>query len=192
MAIQLPNAFIPGRVFRTRELAHLSANPTRTAKRWVDEGLCTRLRNGLYAIPEMTKFGPAPADRRDLLQAFLDGDPFVVTGPPVWNSLGLGSTQMFAHPLIYNRKRSGLFNLDGRTFELRRVRFPDHPSVEWFVVDLLENLDSVCLDPMEMEQNLAAHLAEGAYDREILTHMAKEFGTKATQALVRKAMEAAG
>lgn len=191
MTTELPTSFTPGRVFRTRDLASLTANPTRTAKRWVDEGLCTRLRPGLYAVAEMTKFGSAPPDRRNLLRSFLDGDAFVITGPPVWNTLGLGSTQMFAHPLVYNRKRSGLFNLGGRTFDLRRVKFPDQPTLEWFVVDLLENLPSVCLDRSETAVILAARLAAGAFNPDTLAAMAAAFGTKATQEVVRHATEVA-
>ena len=139
----------------------------------------------------MTKFGSAPPDRRDLLRSFLDGDAFVITGPPVWNTLGLGSTQMFAHPLVYNRKRSGLFNLGGRTFDLRRVKFPDQPTLEWFVVDLLENLASVCLDRSETASTLTAKLAVGAFNPDALAAMAAAYGTKATQALVRHAVEVA-
>jgi hypothetical protein len=139
----------------------------------------------------MTRFGPAPPDRQDLLRAFLDSDAFIITGPPVWNALGLGSTQMFVHPLVYNRKRSGLFTLGGRTFDLRRVRLPDHPGLEWFVVDLLENLASVCLDPSETATVLAARISEGAFDPEALSAMAADYGTKATQALIRRAMAAA-
>lgn len=150
-----------------------------------------RLRPGLYAVAEMTKFGSAPPDRRDLLRAFLDGDAFVITGPPAWNTLGLGSTQMFAHPLVYNRKRTGMFNLGGRTFDLRRVKFPDQPTLEWFVVDLLENLATVCLDRSETSAILAARLAAGAFNPDALTAMAAAFGTKATQEVVRHATEVA-
>lgn len=135
----------------------------------------------------MTRFGPAQPDRHALLRAFLGGEEFVITGPPVWNSLGLGSTQMFAHPLVYNRKRTGLFDLGGRTFDLRRVRFPDWPGVEWFVVDLLENLASVGLDRTETAALLAARIAEGVFDKDALIRMAARYGTKATQALVRGA-----
>jgi hypothetical protein len=139
----------------------------------------------------MTNFGSAPPDRRDLLRSFLDGGAFVITGPPVWNTLGHGSTQMFAHPLVYNRKRSGVFNLGGRTFHLRRVQFPDQPTLEWFVVDLLENLASVCLDRSETAAILAARLAAGAFNPDALAAMAAAYGTRATQALVRHAMEVA-
>lgn len=184
----LPPTFVPGHVFRTRDLAGLSANPTRLAMRWMSAGICTRLRNGLYAVPEISKFGTVPPPRLDLLRAFLNGGPFVETGPPIWNALGLGSTQMFAHPLVYNRKRSGTFRFGGRTFHLRRVRFPDDPGPEWFVIDLLEHLSSVCLDPTEAEGNLSARLREGMFDPDALTRMTAEYGTKATRALVGRAL----
>ena len=62
-------------------------------------------------------------------------------GPERWNALGLGSTAVFAAPLVYNTKRSGAFELGGRRFVLRRVGFPPNPPPEWFVVDLFENAD---------------------------------------------------
>ena len=42
------------------------------------------------------------------MRAFLDGGPFVFTGPERWNALGLGTTAMFAVPL-YITKRDGTF-----------------------------------------------------------------------------------
>jgi hypothetical protein len=191
MTIKLPSAFVPGHVFRTRDLAGLSANPSRLVKRWIAEGACTRLRNGLYAIPKPTEFGLAPPSSEDLLRTFLDGDPFVVTGPPIWNALRLGGTQLFALPLVYNRKRSGTFRLGGRTFRLRRVRFPDDPRPEWFVVDLLENLGSVCLSHDDVEGHLVVRLNEGMFDQGALARMADEYGTKSTQALVHRALHKA-
>jgi hypothetical protein len=70
----------------------------------------------------------------------------------------------------------------------RRVRFPLDPPLEWFVVDLLENLSSVCLDPVEAEGNLAARLREEIFDREILARMAADYGRKSTLALVQRAL----
>lgn len=188
----MPSEMTPGRVFRTRELTAWSTNPTRLVKRWVGEGACLRLGNGLYAVPKPTEFGPAPPASGDLLRAFLGGDPFVVTGPPIWNALRLGGTQLFALPLIYNRKRSGIFRFGGSAFRLRRVRFPYPPCPEWFAVDLLENLGPMCLDAMEAERNLAARLREGALDSERLRTMSMDYGTKATQGIVRRAITGAG
>jgi len=187
---QLPADLIPGRVFRTRDLAAWSTNPTRLVKRWVDEGACVRLRNGLYAIPKPTEFGLAPPASGDLLRTFLDGDAFVVTGPPAWNALRLGGTQLFALPLVYNRKRSGVFRLGGRAFRLRRVRFPDAPCPEWYAVDFLENLGPMCLDAAEAEGHLADRLRDGTFSGERLRQMAEAYGSKATQALVRRAIAA--
>jgi hypothetical protein len=82
-----------------------------------------------------------------------------------------------------------LFNLGGRTFDLRRIQFPDQPTLEWFVVDLLENLASVCLDRAETVRLLAGRLKEGEVNPESLVAMAAAYGTKATQALVRDALE---
>lgn len=190
MPLPLPSAFPPGRVFRTRELAPWTSNPSRTTERWVKEGVCVRLRNGLYAIPKPTEFGPAPPSQESLLHTFLEGDPFVITGPPVWNALRLGSNQVFALPLVYNRKRSGTFRLGGASFRLRRVRFPHPPCLEWFVIDLLENLDSVCLATADAERNLGTQLREALFDSGKLREMATEYGSKATQALVHRALEA--
>ncbi len=132
---------VPGRAYRTRDLRPWSANPTRLARRLVDEGKLREAAHGLYYAPLLTRFGPAPASSEELLRAFLGGERFLVTGPPFWNALGLGSTAMFAVTLVYNTRRSGEFQLGGRRFLLRRVYFPENPSAEWFIVDLLQHHD---------------------------------------------------
>ena len=124
----------PGRAYRTRDLRRWSANPTRLARRLVDEGKLREASHGLYYAPIPTRFGPAPPPSEELLRAFLGGEPFLVTGPPYWNALGLGSTAMFAVTLVYNTRRSGEFQLGGRRFLLRRVYFPETPTAEWFVI----------------------------------------------------------
>jgi hypothetical protein len=48
---------------------------------------------------------------------------------------------MFAVTLVYNTRRSGEFQLGGRRFLLRRVYFPEKPTAEWFIVDLLQHHD---------------------------------------------------
>src|SRR5712692_7173187 len=131
----------PGRVYRTRELSAWGANTPRLAKRLVREGALVQLAHGLFAHPRRGRFGVAPPGDKELMRAFLDGGPFVFTGPERWNALGLGSTAIFAAPLVYNTKRSGAFELGGRRLALRRVAFPPNPPPEWFVVDLFENAD---------------------------------------------------
>lgn len=178
----------PGRAYRTRDLRPWSANPTRLARRLVDEGKLREAAHGLYYAPRPTRFGPAPAPDEELLRAFLCGEPFLVTGPPHWNALGLGSTAMFAVKLVYNLSRSGEFELDRRRFLLRRVYFPENPSAEWFIVDLLQHHDMAGVGLSELREGLVATLRSGRWDRARLREMAETYGTKATLAVVKQAL----
>lgn len=176
----------PGRVYRTSHLARWSANPTRLARRLEDEGKLEKLGHGLFYAPVESRFGRVPPTDQALLDAFFDGSPWTVTGPPKWNALGLGSTQLFAKPLVYNTKRSGETRIGGRTFQLRRVAFPTEPTSEWFVIDLLRNAASVGLDRAELATRLRVALEAGRYSVSTLADMATRFGRRSEQALVRE------
>ena len=182
----------PGRAYRTRDLRRWSANPTRLARRLVCEGRLREARHGLYYAPLDTRFGHAPPRDAELLRAFLGETPFVFTGPPRWNPLGLGATAMFAATLVYNTQRTGDFTFDGRSYLLRRVRFPAEPPPEWFIVDLLQHheMAGVALD--ELEARLTATLRQGRWEAGCLREMANRYGTKATAALVERCMAEAG
>jgi len=177
-------------VYRTRELAAWGSNAPRLAKRLVREGALVPLAHGLFAHPKLSRFGAVPPTDEELMRAFLDGAPFVFTGPDRWNVLGLGTTAMFAAPLVYNTKRSGTFELGGRRFVLRRVAFPDQPTPEWYAVDLLEHADQAGASRSELASALARTLERRALDREQLRLIAKQYGTKATQALVESVARA--
>ncbi|RMG15282.1 MAG: hypothetical protein D6729_12630 [Deltaproteobacteria bacterium] len=181
----------PGRAYRTRELRPFSANPTRLAKRLVREGRLRRAAHGLYYAPVPSRFGPAPASDTELLRAFLGGSPFIISGPPKWNALGLGSTAVFPVTLVYNTKRSGEFTFDGRRYLLRRVLFPENPPPEYFVVDLLERHGMAGVSLADLERGLVATLREGRWNPETLREMAQRYGTLETQALVRRCIDAA-
>ena len=90
----------PGQVLRTKALSAWSANPVRLAQRLVREGRLQKLGQGLFVVPKASRFGNVPPDLHTVLTAFLEGAPFVPTGPPAWNSLGLGATAMWAHSLV--------------------------------------------------------------------------------------------
>ena len=181
----------PGRAYRTRELRRWSANPTRLAKRLVRVGKLRQAAHGLFYAPVKSRFGPAPPRPAELLRAFLGGSPFVISGPPKWNALGLGSTAMFAATLVYNTKRTAELTFDGRRYLLRRVLFPQKPPPEYFVVDLLQHHGMAGASLAELERGLVATLREGRWDRERLRTMADEYGTRATQAVVERALAAA-
>lgn len=178
----------PGRAYRTRDLLRWGQNPTRLARRLVHEGKLREAARGLYYAPTRSKFGQASPSDEELLRAFLRDEPFVVTGPPRWNALGIGSTAMFAVTLVYNTRRTGEVALDGRRFLFRRVYFPATPTPEWFVVDLLQHHDMAGLAASELRQGLLSTLRLGRWDRRRLRDAAERYGTKATLALVDDAL----
>jgi hypothetical protein len=180
----------PGRVYRTRDLQRWSANAPRLAKRLVRDRALVPLGRGLFFHPKAGHFGRVPPSDEELLRGFLDGTPFVVTGPERWNALGLGTTAVFAAPLVYDHKRSGFFVLGGRPFDLHRRAFPKSPSPEWFVVDLFENADQAGASRAELTSALARALMRSAFDRQRLTEMAQRFGTKTTQRAIWEALSA--
>ncbi|NQW63087.1 MAG: hypothetical protein HQ461_09680 [Deltaproteobacteria bacterium] len=180
----------PGRVYRTRELAAWSSNAPRLARRLVDEGLLVPLAHGLFAHPKPSRFGPVPPRDEEIMRAFFDGSPFVFTGPEYWNALGLGTTAVFAVPLVYNTKRSGTFAFGNRRFLLRRVAFPEQPPAEWFVIDLFEHAEQAAAAPQALAETLVGALSRGRFDRERLTELAKRYGSRATQALIAGALDA--
>lgn len=146
--------------------------------------------DGIYYAPLQSKFGPAPVTDEVLLQAFLGGTPFLISGPPRWNPLGLGSTAVFAAKLVYNTQRTGKFALDGRRFLLRRVTFPQQPSPEWFAVDLVRHhgMEGVALS--ELRERLGVAIREHRYNTSLLHEMARTYGTIATLAVVDECMMA--
>lgn len=184
-------ALQPGRVSRTRDLLAWGRNAPRPAARPVDEGTLVRLAHGLFRHPRRGRFGAVPPTDDELLRTFLDGKPFVFTGPIRWNALGLGTTALFAHPLVYDTRRSGTFVLGGRRFVLRRVGFPVDPSPEWFVVDLIENAAAAGTSRPALVPRLASAVAAGAFETDRLVEQAARYGTRATRAAIAQAVGAA-
>jgi len=181
-------ALEPGTVYRTRHFARWDSNPTRVVRRLVQAQRLRHLRHGLYYCPRRSKFGDVPPSDSALLDAFLDGTPYVLTGPEHWNALQLGTTAMHATPLVYNTKVSGTHLLGDRRFRLRRAAFPVEPTPEWYVVDLLRNLQSVGGDPAEVTERLRERVSDGLFDPTALWEAARAYGRKAEQAVVRRAL----
>ena len=184
MAIAAKPDLEPGRVYRTRDLAAWGANATRLARRLMRTGHLVQLGHGLYAHPRTGRFGAVPPSDEEVVRAFLDGGPFVITGPERWNTLGLGATALFARPLVYNTKRTGEFSFGNRRLRFRRVAFPPEPTAEWFVVDLIEHAEQAGVARATLASGLAAAMSRGRFDRERLLDMARKFGTRRTLAFI--------
>lgn len=137
-----------GQVYRRADLAPWSSAVDRHLKQLQDEGTLTKLAPGLYACLKDTAFGKAPAEDLPLIAAFLKDDRFLVTSPNAYNALGVGATQLYNETVVYNHKRHGRFQLGGRWFDFQvKPHFPTSLSVEFLLVDLVNNLNRLAEDP---------------------------------------------
>jgi len=144
---ELKKRLRPGGVYRRKDLARWSTAVDRHLKQLLAEGRLEKVSGGLYMAPRKTRFGPAPAATEALVGAFLGDERFLLVSPNAYNGLGVGTTQLYNAPVVYNRKRHGKFKLDGRPFEFRqRPSFPRQLSEEFLLVDLLHNVDRLAED----------------------------------------------
>jgi hypothetical protein len=177
---QLKRYLRPGRAYRRADLAQWSKSVDRHARELVDMGVLKKLRNGLYYYPKASVFGQVPADERELVRSFLKEDDFLLTSPNAYNSLGLGTTQLYNTYVVYNHKRHGRFNLGGSTFELRRKpRFPRRPTEEFLLVDLLNNLPGLAEDPEALRTRVRTRAKDMNASK--LRAAARDYGKVATR-----------
>ncbi|UQR61378.1 hypothetical protein LRP30_31210 [Bradyrhizobium sp. C-145] len=134
----------PGQAYRRADFARWSTSVDRHLKQLVEQGVLKKLSSGLYACPKETVFGPAPASDNDVVSAFLKDDTFLLASPNAYNSLGVGTTQLYDKTVVYNHKRHGEFQLGNRKFAFRvKPRFPKSLTPEFLLVDLVNNLDQL-------------------------------------------------
>jgi hypothetical protein len=177
----------PGCVYRRTDLAEFSSNVDRHLARLVAEGYLKKLSHGLYMTPKQTAFGDAPPEADSLLRTFLKDDHFVVYSPNQFNSLGLGTTQLYNRLIVFNRKRVGEFTLGGRTYLFHRWRdAPKKLTPEFLVVELLNRLNQLAEDREQIIERLGKKLSE--FDRKRLLYSAHRFGTISTQKKLKALM----
>lgn len=141
---ELKKKLRPGQAYHREDLARWSNAVDRHLKQLVSEGRLEKVSGGVYMVPRDTRFGKAPARPEKLVEAFLRDDKFLMISPNAYNALGVGTTQLYNVPVVYNRKRHGLFELDGQTYDFRRrAGFPAKVTAEFLLVDLLHNLESL-------------------------------------------------
>lgn len=171
-----------GRVFRRKDISGQSANVDRELSRRLQTGQVCKAARGLYYVPKQTPFGPVPPEPERLLAKFLGDKRFLVFNPSAYNTLGLGTTQLYNRTTVYNHKRHGNFNLAGFEFDFRQKRqFPSAKQVtrEFWLVDMLNNLSTLAEDPTTVLQRLQAKLA--TFDAVQLATAARLYGTEHTR-----------
>ena len=138
----------PGHLYRRSDLERHTNAVDRHLKQLQKKGVLKKLSGGLYHYPRKTKFGDAPPTDHELVKSFLKDDRFLLFSQNAYNSLGLGTTQLYNETLVYNHKRHGTFKVGGRTFKfVRKTHFPDKITKEFLLVDLINNEKNLKEDP---------------------------------------------
>jgi hypothetical protein len=136
-----------GNVYRRADLARWSKSVDRHLEQLVSEGTLEKLAPGLYHYPKVSAFGKVPPEDAALVRSFLKDDRFLLTTPNAYNSLGVGTTQLYNRKTVYNHKRHGDFELGGKKFSFRmKPHFPKKPTPEFLLVDLVNNIEELAED----------------------------------------------
>ncbi len=145
--LELKKHLKPGQVYRRGDLEQWSTAVDRHLKQLVEDGTLQKMSQGLYYYSAKASFGPVPPEDEKLVRAFLKSDDFLLASPNLYNSLGVGTTQLYNTRFVYNHKRHGQFVLGGKEFDFRlKHKFPRELSKEFLFVDLLNNLNELAED----------------------------------------------
>lgn len=174
--------FRAGQVFRRKDLAAQHPSIDRELGRYVLEGKVCKAAQGLYYVPKKTPFGESPPAEGALVAKFLEDDRFLLFNPSSYNSLGLGTTQLYNTTVVYNHKRHGKFKLAGLEFDFReKPSFPTARQVnrEFLLVDMLNNLDHLAEDSQAVLKAVQAKL--NSFDSLLLQKAIKAYGSARTR-----------
>jgi len=169
-------------VYRRGDLEQWSAAIDRHLQELVKAGVVEKLSGGLYYVPKQSTFGKTPADDTTLVSAFLKDNRFVVTTPNDYNTLGVGTTQLYNTRRVYNYKRHGNFKLGNRSFDfIRKPYVPEKVTKEFLMVDLVNNLKHLAEDQPAVLEKVKKKAK--TLDKAKLKHLADNFGTVGTKKL---------
>lgn len=176
-----------GEVYRRTDLTRWSKSVDRHLDALLKEGTLQKLSQGVYYYPKETAFGKTPPDEEVLVRSFLKDDRFLLTSPNLYNSLGVGTTQLYNQRRVYNHKRHGEFTLGNRKFDFQvKHHFPNKLTQEFLLVDLVNNLDSLAEDKQEVLKNVMKKAK--TMDARKLAHSVTLYGTTKTKKMLAPAV----
>jgi tRNA(Glu) U13 pseudouridine synthase TruD len=172
-----------GQVYSWEEVMKYSKSPSRDVKRLLDEGKLEKVGPGLYSPFKVSRFGKVPPDERDIVKAFLKSDDFLMFSVNLYNSLGLGLTQLKNETVVYNKKRYELVVLLGREFNFKRPNngYPDKLTKEFLLVDLMNNLKSVGEEPSKLKEIFVNAVVSNKFNLVILCELSNKYGKVSTK-----------
>ncbi len=174
----------PGHVYRRSDLEYYSSAIDRHLGMLTKDGSLIKVSQGVYYAPKSSKFGLVPPDDVVLVESFLKDSDFLMVKPNVYNTLGLGLTQLYNTTWVYNHKRKGEFKFNGKSFEFKiKSSFPNQLTKEFLLVDLLNNLDELAEDQNQTIKRLPENLS--SFNNEELMRVAQQYGSGRTKQLLK-------
>lgn len=165
-----------GNVYRRQDLLQWSKSIDRHLELLQEDGTLQKLSQGVYYYPKETTFGQVPPAEEVLVRSFLKDDRFLLTSANAYNSLGVGTTQLYNKRVVYNHKRHGEFKLGKRVFSFQiKHHFPEKLNPEFLLVDLVNNLQELAEDKDEVLKNVLAKA--NSMDKDKLAHAVASYGS---------------
>lgn len=172
---EVKSYLMPGTVYRRADLIQWSKAVDRHLEQLQSSGTLKKLSGGLYYCPKQTSFGNAPPSEQPLIEGFLKDSRFLMFAPSAYNSLGVGTTQLYNETIVYNHKRHGSFQLGSKTYRfIRKHHFPEKLSAEFLLVDLVNNVTKLAEDTEHVLKRVSIKAKE--MDRSALSVAVTEFG----------------
>jgi hypothetical protein len=176
-----------GEVYRRTDLTKWSRAIDRHLRELLEDGTLKKLSRGLYYFPKKTAFGDAPPEEGVLVRGFLRDDRFLLTSPNAYNSLGVGTTQLYNTRTVYNHKRRGEFKLGNRKFNFQlKNRFPKTVTPEFLLVDLVNNLDNLAENRKELVDKVLSRAEK--MDTKKLISAVRMYGDSNTKKLLTRVL----
>jgi len=171
-----------GKVYRRADLEFFSTSIDRELATLTSNNYLIKVSQGLYYAPLKSKFGITPPNAQDLIESFLKNDDFLIISPNIYNTLGLGLTQLYNVTWVYNHKRKGRIELGGDVFEFKiKSSFPKKLTKEYLLIDLLNNLYLIAESQDDVLKKISEKITE--FDQQKLRKLALRYGSGLCKAL---------
>jgi hypothetical protein len=172
-----------GRLYKRAELERWSKSVDRHLAELVSAGDLTKVGPGLYHSPKKNAFGDEPPTDQSLVEKFLDKKDFLIFSYNLYNRLELGTTQLYNSNIVYNHDRSDDVILGNKKFLFRkRTSFPKKLTIEFLLVDLVNNLNELAEDQPNLLENI--QLKAKGLNKESLEQNAYKYGSARTRKLL--------
>lgn len=158
---EVKSHLVEGNVYRRADLIKWSKSVDRHLDKLTKEGFLQKVSVGVYYYPKTSVFGIVPPEESELIHTFLKDNRFLLVSPNMYNSLGVGTTQLYNRKVVYNHKRHGRIKLGNREFEFKmKHHFPTKITEDFLLVDMVNNLQELAEDHDEVLTKLIRKAAQ--------------------------------